>query len=77
MQSIVIVDRHGLRVTSYGNGWAYEVRQSLGCGDYRTAFFQDDDASELRDRVSEIEAANPDMHVNDVWYRAAEDHFDL
>lgn len=49
MTSIVrIYDRNGWQVTSYGNGWAYSLRDVIG---NKSAWFQDDDAEDFRART--------------------------
>ena len=48
MRSIVIYERDGWRLTSFGNGWAYQL-DDMESG--TSAWFQDDDAREFASRV--------------------------
>ena len=44
---VTIYDRNGFILTSYGNGWAYALKDNSSG---RDAWFQDDDATEFRAR---------------------------
>jgi len=45
---VKIYDRHGWQVTSYGNGWAYSLVDTMS---RKSAWFQDDDAQAFRDNT--------------------------
>lgn len=63
-----------MRVESWGNGWAYAIHFGEGDGPFRTKWFQDDDAAQLREEVETIETAQPEILTRDAWLLALDPH---
>ncbi len=53
---LVIFERDGIRLKSYGNGLAYALEQTLT---QRGAYFQGDDATHFREEWEAFEATHP------------------
>ena len=72
MNALIIRDRPGFRVTSYGNGMAYVLRNnSTG----RDIYFQGDDAARFRDEMGGLESRfdDTDKVLAWLWFDYAED----
>lgn len=62
MRSVIIHDLPEWRVTSYGNGLAYEIEHKP---DGRTLFFQGDDAVQFRDEFDGLTSKMPALDFSD------------
>ena len=71
MRSTIIHELPGWRVTSYGNGLAYEVaHKPLGMA----IFFQGDDAGEFRDTLEGLTESAPFLDYSDALAIVWNDH---
>lgn len=62
MRSVIIHDLPDWRVTSWGNGLAYEIEHKP---DGRTLFFQGDDAAQFRDKFDGLTSGPPSLDFAD------------
>lgn len=62
MRSTIIHDLPEWRVTSYGNGLAYEIEHKP---DGRTLYFQCDDATQFRDEFDGLTNRAPSLDFSD------------
>lgn len=62
MRSVIIHDLPGWRVTSWGNGLAYEIEHKP---DGRTLYFQGDDAAQFRDEFDALTSGTPSLDFAD------------
>ena len=66
MRSTVISRTQRYRLTSYGNGLAYELRLTDASGVF-SVFVQGDDASEFEKQREQIEVRNPEWTAERVF----------
>lgn len=59
-----------LRVTSYGNGTAYNVEFGEAGAPTRNLYFQGDDATELSNELDALEQLFPETPTRDLWMLA-------
>lgn len=62
MRSTIIHDLPEWRVTSYGNGLAYEIAEKASG---KTLFFQGDDATQFRDEFDGLTSRAPSLDFAD------------
>ena len=62
MRSVIIHDLPEWRVTSWGNGLAYEIEHKP---DGRTLFFQGDDAAQFHDEFDGLTSRAPSLDFAD------------
>lgn len=61
-----------LQVVSYGNGLAYAVNFGAAGFPMSNLYFQGDDATEIRNEVENMENANPERLIREIWIAAIE-----
>lgn len=59
MRVIIIAQDGPFTLTSFGNGWGYELAHRDG----RSVWLQDDDATQFRDEWNALGRANPDAAI--------------
>lgn len=71
MRSCIIHDLPEWRVTSYGNGLAYEIMRKPDCA---SVFFQDDAAGEFREEFERLTESAPYLEFADALAIIFQDH---
>ena len=63
-----------LRVTSYGNGTAYNVEFGSAGSPMWNIFLQGDDALQLNDDFDTLQEVFPDLSDRDIWLKSVDQY---